>query len=194
MKFKADRIKLGIMILIIGLVLVLIAFENGFKERIKLAVLPQNNITSLKKFEAVNGRITYKLPSEWSTTTQKFPGNEIIYHNDFISQDSKIHGFVQVWNGSFDAKTFIEKSKNAAFKEDTFYGYDVSNTKINNKNAYLVKYSVKSKDYGEYAAREYYIDFDNNKFFRIAFYVRKVNYTQNMDSVFEAIASTITIK
>lgn len=191
MTFKYDKIKLGALVIIVGLMLVLFAFESGLEKRLKLSVLAQNNITSLNSFKDSEGKFSYKLPSEWKTKTQQFPGNEIIYHNDFISSDSKIHGFVQIWKNT-NLKDFIEKSKTAAFKKDTFYGYNISKTKINNKDAYVVKYSMKSQDYGEYAANEYYVD-GNGEFIRIAFYVRKINYNTNMDAIFDAISKTIIV-
>ena len=72
-----NRKRVGVTTIIIGLMLILLGFEKHFDARLKFAALMQNNINSLVQYEALNNKLTYKLPSEWSTKEQKFSGQEI---------------------------------------------------------------------------------------------------------------------
>ena len=57
-----DRKKLGIMLMISGLMIILFFIEISFQQRLKFTSLIQNDMNSLKEYSAMNGKLTYKLP------------------------------------------------------------------------------------------------------------------------------------
>ncbi len=96
----------------------MLGISKQFDNKLKTTILVENNIKLLNDYEALNGKISYKLPVGWTTTEKKFPGDEIKYHNDFQSSDAVIHGFVEVWKGKEDLKLFLDKSKNISQEQN----------------------------------------------------------------------------
>ncbi|EET84905.1 conserved hypothetical protein [Clostridium carboxidivorans P7] len=165
-----NRKRLGVTIIIIGLMLVLFSLEKHFDARLKFTALIQNNINSLVQYEALDKKFTYKLPAEWAAKEQKFPGNEIIYHNDFNTKDLKIHGFVEVWNLNTDLKAFLEESKKISSEQNLYKSYEIKPIKINNKDGYLVEYTIITSNNKAYKGYEYFIK-NKDKFIRFSFFV-----------------------
>lgn len=188
-----NRKRLGVTIIIIGLMLVLFSLEKNFDARLKFTALIQNNINSLVQYEALDKKFTYKLPAEWSTKEQKFPGNEIIYHNDFNTKDLKIHGFVEVWNLNTDLKAFLEESKKISSEQNLYKSYEIKPIKINNKDGYLVEYTIITSNNKGYKGYEYFIK-NKNKFMRFSFFVSEGNFKESMPTIFKTIVQTFNYK
>lgn len=188
-----NRKRLGVTTIIIGLMLVLLGFEKHFDARLKFAALMQNNINSLVQYEALNNKLSYKLPAEWSTKEQNFSGQEILYHNDFKTNDSKIHGFVEAWSLKQDLKNFLEESKKISSEQNIYKQYNVSPIKVNNKDGYLVYYTMITSSDVAYKGYEYFIK-NEDKFFRFSFFVRESNFKENMPTIFRAIVQTLNYK
>lgn len=188
-----NRKRLGVTIIIIGLMVVLFSLEKNFDERLKFTALIQSNINSLIKYEALGQKFTYKLPAEWGTKEQKFQGDEIIYHNDFNTKDFKIHGFVEVWNLNKDLKTFLEESKKISSEQNLYKSYEIKPIIINNKDGYLVNYTIINSSDKDYKGYEYFIR-NKDKFFRFSFFVREDNFKENMPTIFKTIVQTFTYK
>lgn len=185
-----NRKRLGVTIIIIGLMIVLLGFEKHFDARLKFTALMQNNINSLVGYEALNNKLSYKLPSEWITSEQKFSGQEILYHNDFKSKDSKIYGFIQVWNLKKDLKTFLEDSKRISSEKNSYKDYSVVPIYVNNRDGYLVSYTMVSGSNISYKGYEYFLK-SKEKFFRFSFFMREENFKENMPTVFRTIVQTL---
>ncbi|MDF2881911.1 MAG: hypothetical protein K0R54_2468 [Clostridiaceae bacterium] len=184
-----DRKKLGIMLIISGLMVIMFFIEVSFQQRLKLTSLIQNGMDSLKGYNALDGKLTYKLPETWSTEGKNFGGGEIIYHNGFKSKDSKIYGYVQVWQLNEELKMFLENSKIIAEKQNTYKNYSIKPTIINGKSAYLVEYTVLNGQDVYYKGIEYFIKIKNG-FIRFAFYTREDNYKEDLNMVFKTIVES----
>ncbi|SKA82777.1 hypothetical protein SAMN05428976_105105 [Clostridium sp. USBA 49] len=184
-----NRKRIGVTIIIIGLMLILFGFEKNFDNRLKNVVLIQNSVNSLLKYEVPELKFNYKLPSEWKTQKQSFYGNEILYHNDFNSEDAVIHGFVQVWNMKGDLKNFLDKSKNSSAGFAQYTEYSIEPINIKGHEGYLVIYTMKTSENANFKAYEYFLK-DKDKFVRFAFYVRDKNFKENMAKMFEVIVET----
>lgn len=188
-----NRKRLGVTIIIIGLMLILFSLEKNFDARLKFTALIQNNINSLIQYEALDKKFSYKLPAEWSAKEQKFPGNEIIYHNDFNTKDLKIHGFVEVWNLNTDLKAFLEESKKISSEQNLYKSYEIKPININNKNGYLVEYTIITSNNKAYKGYEYFIK-SGDKFMRFSFFVSEDNFKESMPTIFKTIVQTFNYK
>lgn len=184
-----NRKRLGVTVIIIGLMMVLFGLENKFDGRLKYVALMQNNINSLKKFEIPELKFSYKLPSNWMTKRQVFNGGEILYHNDFASEDKAIHGYVQVWSIKEDLKSFLDKSKSESQQYAEFSEYNITPITVKNHEGYLMTYIMKTSNKGNYKGYEYFIK-DKDKFIRFSFYVRDINFKENMPTIFKTIVDT----
>jgi hypothetical protein len=188
-----NRKRLGVTVIIIGLMLVLFGFEQKFDVRLKYVALMQSNINSLKKYDVPELKFSYKLPSEWATKKQSFQGDEIVYHNDFFSEDATIHGFVQVWNKKEDLKSFLEKSKNLNQQYAEYTDYSMVPVEIKNQSGYLTIYTMKNLDGTKFKGYEYFLN-NNNRIYRFSFFVRDVNFKENMPTIFKTIVENFEHK
>jgi len=188
-----NRRKLGITFIMIGLMIILLGLELTFDSKLKLAALVQNNIASLKSYSGLENRFTYKLPSSWSTEMKDMSSNEIIYHNDFYSDDGLIRGFVQVWDTKMNLKSFLDKSKEISLKENAVKNYKISPIVINKHNGYLVTYTIKTSKDTYYRCYEYFLS-NANKYLRFSFFVNEQNFKENMASVFKIIVESFNYK
>lgn len=189
-----NRKRLGVTIIIIGLMLVLVGAEMKLSQRLKMTALIENGLNSLKQYEIKVSNLTYELPSTWKTSEKNFEGNEIIYHNEFSSSDNTIFGFVEVWNlRQKDLKTFLENSRTSAFTPDRVRDFKYVPVKVNNYPGYLLTYNGSTASGKHFKAYEYFVE-NKSTFYRIAFYVPADKFKENMPAIFEAIANTYARK
>lgn len=185
--------KRKIQVVSVAVILMAVLFGIGHicEEHIKSVSFIQNNIKTLTEYKGLDGWLTYKLPSEWTTKMDSFPGNDIIYHNDFQSKDGTITGFVQVWNMKEDLKGFLSESKQISTKQNQVSNYTVKDIDINGKQGYLVKYNILSEK-EPYSVQEYFIK-NKNKFIRFSFFVKKRNFKEYFSILFYNIVKTLKI-
>ncbi|AGK95324.1 PsbP-related protein [Clostridium pasteurianum] len=187
--FIVDRKKMGVIFVVMGLMVVLFSVGINLDNRIRTTAFIQNNLGALKEYYASEHKITYKLPAKWTTSREDFAGGEILYHNNFNSQDNSIHGYVQIWNLQNDLKSFLQNSKVMSEIQNSAEDFKISDISINNNKGYLVTYKTKAAD-KTYNAFEYFIKYDNI-FVRFSFYVESDKLNGNMPAVFKAIVETI---
>lgn len=188
-----NKKKLGVTIIIIGLMIVLLGLEKNFDMRLKFTALMQNNIKYLTQYEGMGNRLKYKLPSKWTCKNQNMFGNEILYHSDFKSEDNKIKGFVEVWNLDGDLKTFLENSKIISQKQNLYKNYNIRNIEINGNSGYLIEYTL-TKELGDsYKGIEYFLE-RGTQFCRFSFFVNESDFKENMPTIFETIVKTLEYK
>jgi hypothetical protein len=167
------------------------AVVSAFKENIEAEK------ASKQLFEAYNvmdNTFHFELPDSWYTHEVSFAGGEIIYHMNFVSQDKRVHGFVQVWQLSKPLKQFIDESKKSAVGVVDFKYFDVKEIMIDNKKGYLVDYS-RANSQGEYnKAYEAFVEGYSNKVYRISFYVQEKEWRNYYKVLFDRIIHSMNIK
>lgn len=187
-----NRKKVGIIVIVLGLMITLLGISKGFNKQLKTTILVENNINLLDNYTALNGKVSYKLPEGWTTKEKKFSGGEIIYHNDFQSSDAVIHGFVEVWNSKQDLKEFLDNSKKISQQQNIIKNYKLDSIIINGKKTYLVQYLMNVTDNNWYKVYEYFID-DGSEFYRFSFFTRNVNFKEAYGAIYESIVETFKI-
>jgi hypothetical protein len=188
-----NRKRLGVTVIIIGLMMVLFGLESKFDGRLKYVALMQSNINSLKNYEIPEVKFSYKLPSNWKTKQQSFAGGEVIYHNEFTSEDATIHGFVQVWSIKEDLKSFLDKSLNQSQLYAEYINYNITPLVVKKHDGYMMTYIMKTSKDASYKGYEYFIK-DKDKFIRFSFYVRDINFKETMPTIFKTIVDTLEHK
>lgn len=180
----------GIYIIIIGLMLVMLGVANRFDDRLRSTSLIQNNIKALKVYDIKDIDISYKLPQSWNTEEEKFPGGEILYHNNFISQDGITHGYVQLWKLRGDLESFINTSIQNSKIENKIYKYIITKYEFQNLNGFKVVYKINTKSNTNYIAYEYFLK-KNDKFIRMAFYTKEKEFKESMENNYETLVKTL---
>ncbi len=160
----------------------------------------KDNVESKKAskqlFEAYNvmdNTFHFELPDSWHTHEVSFTGGEILYHLNFTSHDSRIHGFVQVWKLSEPLKQFVEKSKQSAVGVVDFKYFNIKEIMSDNKKGYLLEYS-RANSQGEYTkAYEAFIEGYSNKVYRLSFFVPEKEWRNYYKVLFDRIIHTVKI-
>ncbi|EJO5346159.1 hypothetical protein NRP93_000193 [Clostridium botulinum] len=188
-----NKKRFGVTMIIIGLMLILFGLEKNFDNRLKIAALIHNNISSFKEYNVVNGKISYKLPSNWETREEILDSEDIVYSNYFTDKKKNMHGFVQLWNYKGDLKNFIKHSKEISEKQQIDYTkYKVNPININNMKGYLAKYSI-LKENDEFVAYEYFFKIEE-KFIRFSFFLPEKYHQESIETVFNTILKSIVYK
>lgn len=187
-----NRKKLGIIVILLGLMITLLGISKQFDDKLKTTILIENNINLLDNYDALDGKINYKLPEGWTTKEKKFYSDEIIYHNDFQSTDAVIHGFVEVWKSKQELKTFLANSKKISEQQNVIKNYKIDSIIINGKRTYLVQYLIKVTDNNWYKAYEYFIE-NQDEFYRFSFFTRNTNFKEAYGAIFESIVETLKV-
>ncbi|MEY7999381.1 PsbP-related protein [Clostridium sp. Mt-5] len=188
-----NKRKLGVTIIIIGLMIILFGLEKNFDMKLKFTALMQNDIKSLTQYSGLKNRLKYKLPSNWICRNQDIFGDEIVYHSDFKSADSKINGFVQVWNLKGDLKVFLQNSKSISEEQNLYKDYNIRRININGSDGYLVEYTITKEIGDSYRGIEYFLE-KGKQFCRFSFFVKDTDFKENMPTIFETIVKTLEYK
>ncbi|APQ71737.1 hypothetical protein [Clostridium botulinum] len=188
-----NKKRFGVTMIIIGLMLILFGLEKNFDNRLKIAALIHNNVSSFKEYNILNGKISYKLPSNWEINEEIINGEDIIYSNSFIDKKNNMKGFIQLWNYKGDLKAFIKHSKEVSDKQQVDYTkYNVVPVDVNNMKGYLAQYSI-LKENKEYVAYEYFFKVEEG-FIRVSFFVPEKYYQESIETVFNTILENIVYK
>ena len=187
-----NRKKVGIVVIILGLMIILLGISKQFNSELKTSILVDHNINLLDEYAALNGKVSYKLPEGWTTKEKTFAGGEILYHNEFQSVDAVIHGFVEVWKGKNDLRAFLDSSKKISQEQNVIKDYKIDNIILNGKKTYVVQYLINITDNNWYKSYEYFIE-DGKQFYRFSFFTRNVNFKEIYGAIFESIVETFKI-
>ena len=185
-----NKKKIGVTIIIIGLMIVLLGLEKNFDMRLKFTALIQNNMESLTQYKGLGGRLLYKLPSRWTCRNQDTFGNEILYHSDFKSDDNTINGFVEVWNLKGDLEFFLQNSKSISEKQNLYKEYSIKRIYMDGRKGYLLKYTITKEIGDSYKCIEYFTE-EGKQFCRFSFFVKESDFKENMPTIFEVIVKTL---
>lgn len=180
-----NKKQLGVTIILISLMIVLVGAEKVFNSRIKLVALMNNNISELKRYEALDGKYVYDIPEGWQIREKNYPGDYIIYSNEFLSDEMGLVGYVQVISTNNSIKNIINEDK-SILKSENITGYKVSQEKSKDREIQKIEYNNDS-DKKTYMNVAYYIDLGDNRVGKISFACDKNKYKENYNTIFKVI-------
>lgn len=195
-----DKLKLTYVYLLISiLVLGVVSFYVG---RLPAAVIAfKENIEEeraskqlLEAYNVMDNTFHFELPDSWKTNELSFTGGEVLYHMNFISQDKRIQGFVQVWKLSKPLKQFIEESKKSAVGVVDFKNFSIKEIMTDNKKGYLLDYSRANQQGEYYKAYEAFVEGPSNKMYRVSFFMPEKDWRNYYKAMFDRIIHTIRIQ
>jgi hypothetical protein len=185
--------KLGLNIILLGLMVILFAAANWFQDNLKYTALLQSNINSFKTYQYINNEFGYDLPSEWAANIRKVVSSEIDYQNEFISKNSDISGMIQVWISQSDLTNFINKNAVMEQNQNIIRNYTVNKLSIDNHESFVVDYSMLNSQNINFRCEEYYIKM-NKGIIKYSFYVRDKDFKENMSVIFKEIVNTLKFR
>lgn len=185
---------LGIIILLVFLASISYVFNpivNTFRNSVEYQKAERQ---VLKKYSALQDKFEFMLPSNWTTMEHPFSGGEIIYNLYFLSDDKKIHGFVQVWDIDKPLKQFIDESKKSAVGAVDFKYYRVKEIKNDSNKGYLIDYSRRTNQDKYVRAYEAFIEGDKGRIYRVSFFVNEDDWKQQYLILFNRIIRSFKIR
>ena len=188
-----NKKRIGVTLIIIGLMLILVALEKSFDDRLKFTVLVQNNISTFKTYKGIDDKFSYKLPENWICTEQKYENSNIIYNNEFLSADYKIQGFVQVLNFDTDLRSFLDENRAIGLSKKIYENYSITPLKFDKydkKEGYSISFNTKNSLGISSNAYEYFIK-DKNYMYKVSFSIRSEVVRENTTVIFDSIIKTI---
>ena len=193
MKLVDDNMrKLGLAIILAGLMIVILGFGRYFEESLKIATLTQNSIVEFKQYDILDGKIKYKLPSGWLATIKEDKNDKNIYLNEFVSEDASTYGAVEILNSTEGVEVIIDKCiediKGMGIKD-----YKKEKVKIDNKEVDCIQYNLKSSEENIKKTYEYYVPYDNYVA-KITFIISDKKTRENTQVVFENIVKTFSFE
>lgn len=195
MKMGEDNMKkLGLAIILVGLMLVIIGFGRYFEERLRIATLTQNSMLEFKEYNINDYGVSYKLPVEWYSTESlnEEENNNKIYINEFIAPDTTIYGYVEVIRSKEEFKEVIgnieKEIKDMGNKEVIS-----ENIEINDVMGSLVQYEFKFSEKNVKKAYEYYLPY-KDYVIKASFTISDKKVKENTRVVFDNIVKTFCFK
>jgi hypothetical protein len=180
----------GLAIILVGLMITIIGFGQYFEGRLKVATLIQNNIGSFKKYEALEGKVTYSLPQSWIASEKSTARQNVIYFNEFVSDDANTHGFIQIINTKENEKKLIdidiEEIRAMGITE-----YTIESSKVKDYNSQIIKYNLAMNNHSISKVYNYYLESDNN-IIKVNFVVNSEKHKENTQVFLENIVNTFS--
>lgn len=181
-----NKKQLSITLTLIFLMTLLFIGKNIFSENIERAVLENYNIGELSSYSALEGVISYTLPDTWDVQEQQYPGNYIIYNNNFVSDDMSILGYIQIINYSKDLEELIDKDKQSIdFEESKFYTKEIED--IDGEQVYKVVYKEQGDEGRVYLNMIYYKRLDENRVLKVLFSSLEDKFKETNDTIYNII-------
>lgn len=184
--------KIGLALILVGLMMVIIGFGRYFEESLKVATLTQNNMVSFKKYEIIDGEISFKLPINWICSEKVSLNSNELYNAEFISEDRDIYGSIEVMNGSNGVEDVMEQCL-AEIKDMGISEYDRDTVKINKRIVETLEYDIKFTNSSVKHAYEYYIPYEENMI-KATFIISDEKTRENTNVVFENIIKTFSFE
>lgn len=182
--------KVGLALILVGLMMVIIGFGRYFEESLKVATLTQNNIISFKEYEIMGGEIKYKLPMNWICAEKVSKNSEDIYSSEFVSEDTNIYGSIEVVNGCNGVNEVMEQCL-ADIEDMGIIKYDRDSVKINKMIVETLEYDIRFTNNTIKHAYEYYIPYEENMI-KVTFVISDEKTRENTNIVFENIIKTFS--
>lgn len=190
--FQINKKRLGIIIIIIGLIMILLGFESLFHKNIKNAVFVENDMGRLQEQIILDGDVAYSMPNDWIREEKEPEKNHILYHSDFTWNDYRIKGYIEVWQNNIALDTFMTSTKSTALRNKEYKNYDSRKTKISSMDAYEVSY-IQNDNEESYDTYEYYIN-GEDYVIKLIFLTPENVSNKSYTSVFKALAEKIVMK
>lgn len=193
MKLVDDNMrKLGLAIILAGLMIVILGFGKYFEESLRTATLTQNSMVEFKQYDILDGKIKYKLPSSWLTTIRENKDGKNVYLNEFVSEDANTYGSIELINSVEGVEAIIDKCI-ADVEGMGIKDYKKEKVKIDNRELDYIQYDLKSSKDNIKRTYEYYVPYDDYVA-KITFIISDKKTRENTRVVFENIVETFSFE
>lgn len=184
-----NKKQLGVMLILISLMAVLFVVQVGFDDRLRIVSLMNSNITDFKQYSINDGKYQYKLPSEWITEQKTYPGNYIIYSNNFKNDELGVIGYAQLINSQENLDKISGEDK-TRLNNEKILDYKIANIKIKDKECRKINYKEKLIQGKLVYHNTYYVSEASGIVFKVDFSIGQDKYKESLNSVFDVVVES----
>lgn len=175
--------KVGISMMVIGLMLILFASVILFHNNFMSTVLLQNGVTSLKQYVVCDGKFSYNLPDSWRSNEIN-PIGSFKYCSNFTSMDKKVTGNIYVINYSSQLKSLVESDADKLKKAGTDCSFD--SFEMGDKEGYEISY-IQRQNNKCFKTYKYYFS-NNGNVVAYAFRIQDKDFYEGMPALFKTLS------
>lgn len=161
-----------------------------FNSNLEKVALINNNIEGLNTYTALDGILTYKLPDSWDVEEKKYPGNYIIYDNNFTSDSMGIWGYVQILNVDEELANIINKDKEKIV-QDKISEYKVVDENIDGEVVKKVVFKEKNDKGLTYINTVYYKQIGEDKVAKVLFNASEEREKEDYSIIYKTIVDSL---
>ncbi|AQR92811.1 hypothetical protein [Clostridium saccharoperbutylacetonicum] len=184
-----NKRQLIVISILLSLMLILVMIQGVFKENFEQIALISQGISEFKEYTFDENKYNIFLPSEWIVEEKESKGKYVSSTLNFKGKDNKIKGLLQVINTREDVNVFAENDLNNQYLE--YYNSELVPFKNSNSSGVLVKYETSIKGGYEYKNECYYLNVGEGKVIKVSFNLIGKDYEENMNTIVNAIISSI---
>ena len=145
-------------------------------------------------YNVLDSSFQFALPDDWNTWEQNFSGGEIVYHLNFLSQNKKIHGFIQVWQMEKTLSQFLAESEKSSVDSKEYKLYNKKEITVNDRKGFLVQYERPNSKGSLYRSYDCFLQDNDNGIYRASFYMEKKHWKNYYTIIFNKIIKSFKIK
>lgn len=176
--------------ILLALMIILAITQVFFKDNFEQVILMDQGISEFKEYDFDQGKYIISLPSKWSVDKKESEGQYVSCKLNFKDKNNKLNGFVEVINTKGNLDVFAGNDLNNQYLE--YYNSEVMPFKNSNNFGVLVKYETSIKNGYDFKNQCYYLNLEEGKTIKVLFNLREKEYTENINTIFNTIISSIT--
>ncbi|MGL5615232.1 MAG: hypothetical protein ACRDD2_03225 [Sarcina sp.] len=189
-----NRKQFRVTAILLSLMVVMVVGEKFFTGKIKDVALINNNIESMLTYRALDGEIIYDLPDNWAAKEVSYPGDYIIYNNDFYGEEMGINGSVQIIKSKSTVEEIV-KSEVEILEQENAKEIKKLDDRVGEKSVKKVLYEEKSKDGKVYEGKIYYSKLPKDDLIlKLSFISGKDKYKENYETIYRIILDSFKMK
>jgi len=184
-----NKKQLIVTVILLSLMLTLAITQGLFKTNFEQIVLMDKGISEFDKYDFDDDKYVVSLPKEWTVDEKESKGQYVSYKLNFKDKENKLTGLLEVINTKEDLDVFAENDLNNQYLK--YFNSKVISFKNSNNAGVLVQYDTSVKNGYDFKNQCYYLKFEDGKTIKVLFNLKKTEYMENMNTIFNTIISSI---
>ena len=175
--------------ILLSLMIILAITQGFFKDSFERVVLMDRGISEFKEYDFDEDKYVISLPSEWIVDEKESKGQYVSHKLNFKDKNNNLTGLLEVINTKDDLDVFAERDLNNQYLE--YFNSEVIPFKNPNNAGVLVQYETSVKNGYDFNNECYYLNLEEGKTIKVLFNLKKNEYRENMNTIFNTIISSI---
>ncbi len=133
--------------------------------------------------------LSFEYPDIFTAYSRNFSGGEILEHVDLLTENTRIHGFVEVWDIKTSLPVYLEKAKAAFSGSVKNFKESISS---DNTDKVIWEYDVYSDSGAVTHVKQYFFKTDG-KLIVASLFAPREEWSKKYDEMFEEIKNSVKL-